>query len=102
MEMRATARYAWDLRVVLSLSEDASRRLTNGVLTLADVEQRIHIWNGEVTHDAEKKTLTFQGTVYGADFKNIDQQISDVLYALGAAPNRVIVLSAMRGRRVTL
>lgn len=102
MENRTIARYGWTLVIVISLSEDANKRLTNAVLALADLKQRVREWDAEVKHDPAHATLTFTGTIYSPDFKNVDQEVSEVLYRLGASPNRVIVLSAVRGSRVAL
>lgn len=101
MENRTTSRYGWELTIVLALGDtiNAELRQPERVVALCHRAER---WRGKIEHNPEKSTITFTGTVYAPDFKDVDREVSDVLYALGAAPNRVVVLSAVRGNRVTL
>lgn len=98
----AATRYGWSLTIVVSLGEVVNQRLTDQVVTTGDLEKRVIDWVGRVTHDPEHATITFTGVIQAVSFRDVDQLVSDVLYSLGAAPDRVIVLSAVRGSRVVM
>jgi len=102
MENGATGRYGWALTIVLSLGDTVNAELCDQPEKLDELKRRTLPWQGAIGHDPAHGTITFTGVVHARDFKNVDQQVSDVIYALGAAPNRVVVLSAVRGNRVTL
>lgn len=102
MQDRTIARYGWVLIIVISLGEDVNKRLTDSPVGVDAIKDRMRDWDAEITHDSVNATVTFSGTVYATDFRRIDEEVSDVLYRMGASPNRVIVLNAVRGSRVAM